>query len=183
METTERSSQPFTLLGLHLAILLQTNGLDLDEAARLIGLEAANLVHGALLLIVQLLGLAAAAEHDGVALVQAQADLAVDRLLGGDDAGLEELALGGEVQAVVQHAGVRDGDELVAQGAHLAVQRQAFNVDVCVAQDREARSLVAAARLDADEAVLHDVDAADTVFAGQRVRSQEQLCRVRRRAG
>ena len=100
-----------------------------------------------------------------------------------DDAALEELALGREVQPVVQHAGVRDGDELVAERADLAVERQAFDVDVRVAQDREAGGLVAAARFDADEAVLDDVDAADAVFAGEGVGGEEEFGGVGFRAG
>lgn len=168
-------SQPLAFLGLHLAILLQPNRLDLDEATGLIRLEAADLVHRALLLVIQLLGLAAPTEYNGVALVQAQTDLAVDRLLGRDDAGLEELALGGEIQAVVEDAGVGDGDELVAEGADFTVERQAFDVDVGVAEDREARGLVAASGFDADESVLDDVDSADAVLAGEGVGREEEL--------
>lgn len=50
-----RESFPFleslhslTLLGLHLTIFLQSDGLDLDEPASLTGLEVSDLVHAAL---------------------------------------------------------------------------------------------------------------------------------------
>jgi hypothetical protein len=49
--------------------------------------------------------------------------LTIDALLRLLDAGLEELALGGEIQAIVQNAGPADGDELVAEGADFAVER------------------------------------------------------------
>lgn len=57
------------------------DGRDGDEAGSVGGLEVLQGVHGGLLLGVELLGLAGAAEDVGVALVEAQADLTVDTLV------------------------------------------------------------------------------------------------------
>src|SRR3954468_219239 len=88
--------------GLHLAVLLETDGGDVDESSSLGRGEVTNLVHAGLAHVVELLGLGGAAENGHGALVGAAADLAVHGLLGSGDGGLEELTLGGEVHAVVQ---------------------------------------------------------------------------------
>lgn len=77
--------------------------------------------------------------------------------------------------AVVQDAAKLDRRELVAQRADVAVEREALEVDVSRTQDRCARRLVAAARLDADEAVLDDVNAPNTVLAPERVQRVEDV--------
>lgn len=87
---------------LHLAVLLQTDGRHADEPGGLGGGKVTDLVHAGLGHVVQLLGLRGSAEDDHVALVGTAADLAIDGLLGGGDRLLEELALRGEVEAVVQ---------------------------------------------------------------------------------
>lgn len=98
----QRLDKRLALLGLHVAVLLQTDGHDADEAGGVAGLKVANLVHAALAHVVQLLGLGPAAEDAEGALVGTAADLAVDVLLGGDDRVLEVLALGREVETVVK---------------------------------------------------------------------------------
>ena len=120
---------------------------------------------------------------DDVALVQLQADDAVHGALARGDRAGHELALGREEVAVVEDAAELDGDELVAQRADVAVEREALEVDVRGAQDRRAGRLVAPARLDADEAVLDDVDAPDAVLAPERVEREEDLDRVGVRLG
>ena len=108
----------------------------------------------------------------------AAADLARDPLLRRDDGALEVLALGREVEAVVEAAGPPHGGELVAQRAHLAVQRQAFEVHVCDPEDGQPWRLVAPPRLDPDESVLDDVDAADAVTTGESIGGEEELQRA-----
>lgn len=131
--------------GLHLAVLLETNGRDGDETGGLGGREVTNLVHGGLAHVVELLGLGGAAENGDGALVSTAADLAVDGLLGSSDGGLEELALGGEVHAVVQklhtldltkkkswsyeaYLGVVGGDERITQSTDLTIQNKTLKV-------------------------------------------------------
>lgn len=100
--------QSLTSGGLHLTVLLETNGRHGDEPSGLGGGEVTNLIHGGLAHVVELLCLGGATEDGNGALVGAAADLAVDGLLGSGDGGLEELALGGEVHAVVQELDMLD---------------------------------------------------------------------------
>jgi len=125
-EVSERTLQTLSLLSLGGSVLLQTDGLDADESSGVGWLEGADLVHGGLAGIVQFLGVGAAAEDAEGPLVDAAADLAVDVLLGGDDALLEELALGREVEAVVEDLGVVEGDELVTERTNFAIQRESL---------------------------------------------------------
>lgn len=130
--------------GLHLTVLLETNGRHVDEASGLGGGEVTNLVHGGLAHVVELLCLGGATENGDGALVGAAADLAVDGLLGSGDGGLEELALGGEVHAVVQeldmldqgigyrkyqaYLGVVVSDERIAQSTDFTVHDKTLKV-------------------------------------------------------
>lgn len=166
-------AQTVSLLGL--SELLQADSVDADEAGSVARSKVTNLIHGAFALVVQLLGVGPATNDAEHALVNAAADGAVDLLLGLDDAGLEELALGGEVQTVVEDLGVVEGDELVTESTDLTVHDQSLEIDVGAAEHGETGSLVAATRLQADEAVLDDVDTADTVLAGDDVGSEEEF--------
>ena len=49
---------------------------------------------------------------------------------------------------------------------------------MCVAKDSEAGCFVAPPGLKTDEAIFHDVDAADTVFTGESIGSEEERGRV-----
>lgn len=189
--------QPLASSSLHLAVLLQTDSRDGDEAGGLGRREVTNLVHAGLGHVVQLLGLGRTAEDGDAALVGPAADLAVDGLLGGGDGGLEELALGGEVETVVEDLGVVDGDELVTEGTDFTVhdetlevttnvvnngfslkESNSVNLHVSSTQEGETRGLVAATGLDTDETVLNNVNTTDTVAAGNGVGGQEKLDRV-----
>ena len=86
----------------HAAVLLETDGVDGDEAGGVLGTEIANLVHRGLAHVVQLLGVGPAADDAEAALVDAAADGAVDAVLRGGDAGKEEFGFGGEVETVVE---------------------------------------------------------------------------------
>lgn len=57
-----------------------------------------------------------------------------DALLGVDEGVLDELALGGEVETVVEDLGPGVGDELVAEGADLAVHDETLDVEMGVAE-------------------------------------------------
>ena len=61
----------------------------------------------------------------------------------------------------------------------LAVHAQRLQVQVGRVEDRAGRRFVDAARLEADEAVLDDVDAADAVPAGRPVQVLENGQRIR----
>ena len=170
--------QPLTSSGLHLAVLLETDSRDGNEAGGLSRREVTNLVHAGLGHVVQLLGFGRTAEDGDAALVGPAADLAVDALLGGGDGGLEELTLGGEVEAVVQDLGVVDGDKLVTESTDFTVHNETLEVNVSSAQKSETRGLVAATRLDTNETVLNNVNTTDTVATGNGVGCEEKLDRV-----
>lgn len=121
------------LLGL--TIGLEADGLGGDEAGRVGGLEVGERVHAGELLAVELAGLGAAAEDAREALVAAESDLAVDVVLGGEDALLDELALGREVEAVVEKLGPGEGDELVTELANLTVEDETLEVKMGEAED------------------------------------------------
>ena len=57
---------------------------------------------------------------------------------------------------------------------HLAIERELFDRAMRMQQDRHARALVDAARLDSDVAILDQVDAADAVASGDLVGALDQ---------
>lgn len=151
--------QSLPLFRLHLTVLLQSNGLDLDKSASFDGLKGTDLVHAALRGIIlgivsfqrmefqkqntyQFLRLTATAQDNAVALVKPESDLAVDTLLRRLDAGLQELSFGGEIEAAVQGTGPTNGDKLVSEGTDFAVKSQTFEIDVRISQDRETWCLI-----------------------------------------
>lgn len=167
-----------SLLNLLQTILLQPNALDRNEARGIHRAEVIQRIHRRLLLAVQLLRLAAPAEHIRIAFVQAQPHLAVDPLLREQQRVLDELTLGREVHAVVELVAPVVADELVAEGAHLGVHDEALEVEMGEAENGHGGGVVAAAGLEADEAVLDDVDAADAVGEAKLVEEGEELDRV-----
>jgi hypothetical protein len=76
---------------------------------------------------------------------------------------------------VKTYLGVVEGQELVTESANLTVHSETLKIDVSGAQARKTRGLVAATGLEADEAVLDNVDTANTVLAGNGVDGQEEL--------
>jgi hypothetical protein len=164
-----------TLLRFLEPVLLQTDALDSDEAGSVHGAEVVQRIHRSLFLGVQLLRLARATKHVGVALVQLHPHLAVDPALREEQAVLDELALRAEVHAVVELVAPVVADELVAQVAHLGVHDKAFEVEMGEAEDGHGRGVVAAAGLEADEAVLDDIDAADAVGETQLIECDKEL--------
>ena len=97
------------------------------------------------------------------------------------DRGLQHRALGREPEAVVDERGVAR-HQLVLQVGGRAVERQALDRAVGGDQDRAPRRLVDAARLHADEAVLHHVDPSDPVGTAESVQPLDQGGGVQRRA-
>ncbi|THW45416.1 Bystin-domain-containing protein [Aureobasidium pullulans] len=170
---------------------LPADGVDGDEAGGVLGTEVADDVHGGLVHVVELLGVGPAAEDAEGALVDAAADGTVDAVLRSGNALEEELALGGEVETVVQdlwswswvegeeceetYLGVVEGQELITESANLTVHGETLEIDVSGAQAGKTGGLVAATRLETDEAVLDNVDTANTVLAGNGVDSKEEL--------
>ncbi|THV88227.1 Bystin-domain-containing protein [Aureobasidium pullulans] len=170
----------------HAAVLLQADGVDGDEAGGVLGTEVADDVHGGLVHVVELLGVGPAAEDAEGALVDAAADGTVDAVLRSGNALEEELALGGEVETVSwswvegeeceeTYLGVVEGQELITESANLTVHGETLEIDVSGAQAGKTGGLVAATRLETDEAVLDNVDTANTVLAGNGVDSKEEL--------
>lgn len=176
-----RPAQALTHLGLPLAVLCETDLGDANETGRVNRTKVHQAVHAALLGAVQLLRLAEAAQDADRALVGAQPDRAVHRLLAGDHALLDELPLRGEVQPVVNQLGPVERDELVAQRAHLTVQHQTLQVDVGGPQDGHGGRVVASSALDADVTVLDNVDTANAVLSANGVQSRENIKRVSQR--
>src|SRR5262249_59309804 len=89
------------------------------------------------------------------------------------DQRLQQLALRGEPEAVVDHLGVA-GDQRVAQMEYLAVQRDRLEGAPRDVQDGAAGRLVDASRLHADEPVLDEIDTPDAVLAAQAVWPRQQ---------
>ncbi|TIA03603.1 Bystin-domain-containing protein [Aureobasidium pullulans] len=165
---------------------LPADGVDGDEAGGVLGTEVTDDVHGGLVHVVELLGVGPAAEDAEGALVDTAADGTVDAVLRGGNALEEELALGGEVETVSwswiegeeceeAYLGVVEGQELITESANLTVHGETLEIDVSGAQAGKTGGLVAATRLETDEAVLDNVDTANTVLAGNGVDSKEEL--------
>ena len=88
---------------------------------------------------------------------------------------LQIFALGGKVEAVVEASAPADGGELIAQGTHFTVQREAFKIHVCSPKDGEAGGLITTARFYADKSVFDNVNAADPVLPGESISGEEEL--------
>ena len=76
---------------------------------------------------------------------------------------------------IIQNPTEPDRDELVAERAHVAVEREPFEVDVRHPEDGRARGLVAPSGLDPDEPVLDNVSPADAVLPREQVERREDV--------
>lgn len=157
------------------SVLLEANSLDSDESRGISRLEVSNFVHGTLASIVEFLGLGGAAKNHKVAFVNRASDLTVDVLLRRGNHRPDVLALRSEVHTVVKLTRESGGHELVTDSTNLAVKNKALEIDVSGAKNGKTGSLVAAARLQADEAVLDDVDTAYTVATSDGVGGEKKL--------
>src|SRR5258708_38118621 len=108
-----------------------------------------------------------------MAFIELQAHRALDVLLALVDQRLQHLALGREPEAVVDELGIAR-HQLVLEMRGAAVERDAFDAAMGAMQDGTAGRLLDAARRQADEAVLDEVEPADAVLAAKLVGSGEQ---------
>lgn len=92
-------SQGLAMLDLGRAVLLQTDGLDGNEATGVLRAEALESIHASLLLTVQVAVGGRAGKDVSCSLVHHHVDCAIHVLLAVDDGVFEELTLGGEVHA------------------------------------------------------------------------------------
>ena len=128
-------------------------------------------VHGSQIGMVQA-GLGIASTDDAVALVQLDLHHALHVALGVVDGVADKVHLGGEPEAVVAQAGEL-GRHPLGDALHLAVHADALQVEVGLAEEGATGSLVDATRLDTDEAVLHNINAADAVLSSDLIAVQE----------
>lgn len=146
-----------------------------DESSGSVRTESTNLIHRALTSIIQLLGLRASSKDNKASLVDAASNLPIDILLAGNDRLLQELAFRREVQTVVQDLSVVESDELVTKSANLTVENKALEIDVRRTEAGQTRSLIAATGLEANEAILNNVDTSNAVSASNGIGFQEEL--------
>ena len=123
----------------------------------------------------RILGLAA--DHRHVALVERERGRAGDVLLRVVDECVERFAQRREPQAEIDQLGILQPNVLL-EVHEVALQAQGFEFAVRGNQQSSARSFVAAARLDADKAVLHQVDAADGIASADFVQQLDQRNRI-----
>src|SRR5258708_14987188 len=103
-----------------------------------------------------------AADHVDVAFVERQRDRAGQILLRGFYEGVQSFAQRREPQAKVNEFGILERDVLLEM-QQVPIEAEGFEFPVGGEQQRASWSFVAAARLDADEAVLDQVDASNRV--------------------
>src|SRR5471030_605488 len=114
-----------------------------------------------------------AADHRGVALVELEPHRARDIFLTLVDQRLQHLALRRKPEAEIDQLGIFR-HQLVLEMARAAIERDRLDAAMRGMQDRAARRLIDAATLHADEAVLHQVEAADAVGLAQLIEFGEQ---------
>ena len=95
------------------------------------------------------------------------------------DRRLQHLALGAEPEAIVEQFGVTHR-QLVLEVRRTAIERELFDAAMREVIDRAARRFVHAARFHADEAVLDQVEPANTVLAPELVLRGQQRRRAHR---
>ena len=147
--------------------------MDVDEALSGLMVESVVGIVGGQAEIIQRVG-ALASHHGAGTLEELQLHRAGHALLGVGEEGVEGLLQRREPQAVVHLLGpsLLDG-ELVVQ--HAPLQAQIFQGLVRLNESQAARHLVALAALHAHEPVLHHVDAAVAVGAGDVVHGVDDV--------
>src|SRR5271165_6418004 len=151
----------------------QAKGVELDEAGGVVVVVG----HGAFLegdevLVIKRVR-AVAADHINPALVELEPHASGDHLLALVDQRLQELALGGEPEAVVDELSVFR-HQLVLEMRGAAVEGDRLDRAARGEQNRAAGRFVHAARLHADEAVLDQVEPADAVVVAIGVQRRQQ---------
>src|SRR5947207_11839969 len=107
------------------------------------------------------------------ALIEFQPHTPLDLLLALIDRRLQHLALGREPEPVVDQLGIAR-HQLVLEMHRAAVEAEALDATMRRQQDRATRSLVDAARLHADKAVLDEIEAADAMLAAELIEAGQQ---------
>ena len=118
-----------------------------------------------------------AAHRLRLSLVETHAHLARDLLLGLLREGRQRLPQRGEPQPVVDELRVAHGDRLL-EVEGVAVEHEPFELAVGEMEHGSRRRLVDAARLDADQAVLHEIEPPHAVRAGHPVQRLDHLDRA-----
>src|SRR5690606_14631721 len=154
----------------------QTQGVELDKAVGIAMIVGTGIVFKGGYSSVEQGVVGLAANYHDVALVQFQADYAINALLGSINHLLQHVALGAPPVAVVDHGGVL-GHQLVFQVRYFTVQGDGLDGTVCLEHDGAAGGFVAAAGFHADVAVFYDVDTANTVVATHLVQVGQHLRR------
>lgn len=77
--------------------------------------------------------------------------------------------------AVIKDSAQFDCRELISKSTDVPVQCQALKIDVGDAEDSSTGRLVAPSRLDSNEPIFDDIDAADTVLPTEGVESKEYI--------
>lgn len=113
--------------------------------------------------------------NNNIALIEFEPNDAIDGPLTSRDRTGDELTLGGEEVAVVEDAAQLNGDELITKGTDVPVEGETLEIYMRDTKDSCAGGLIASAGLDADKAIFNNIDTADTMFAGNRIQSKENL--------
>jgi len=123
-------------------------------------------------------------ERSEVAFIELQLHFTGRIFADGFEERIERLAQRSEPQAVVHHLRVIQRELLLVVERGF-IQRERFELADGEHDERAAGSFVAAARLHADEAIFHQIDAADAVLRAdgverfQPVRRPSSFCRLR----
>ena len=165
-------------LGAEGGIGLETGGIDANESLGIGGVVIERLtavlnVHGGQIGMVQA-GLGITSADDAVALVQLNLHHTLNVALGVVDGVTDEVHLGSEPESVVAQTGEL-GRHTLGDALHLAVHAHALQIKVGLTEEGSTGSLVDATRLDTDEAVLHNVNAADAVLASDLIAVQKDV--------
>src|SRR5690242_8685944 len=99
-------------------------------------------------------------DHPDMALVELEADRALDVVLALVDQGLEHLALRGEPETVIDELGITR-HQLVLEMGRAAVERDALDAAMGALQDGAAGGFIDATRFHPDEAVLDQIQPTD----------------------
>src|SRR5580700_3802016 len=114
-----------------------------------------------------------APDHAGEALVELEAHGALDAVLALVDHRLQHQPLRREPEPVVDELGIAR-HELVLEVRRAAIEGDALDAAMRCVHERAAGRLVDAARLHADETVLHEIEAADAMLAAKLVQTLQQ---------
>ena len=160
---------------------LEADGIDANESLCIGGVVVKGItsslnVHGSQIGIVQGVWRSSALDND-ISLVKVDLDLSNNIALGKGERVADEFHLWGEPESVVAKTGKFVGHAL-GDALDLTIHADSLQVHVCGSQQSSSGGLVDTARLDSDESVFDNVDAADSVLSGNHVAVQENIERI-----